>query len=257
MRRFWRLISGGELQMIAAALSFSTVLSIIPFFAVTLAAIQSLYGLDALYPKIETAVLHYFQGPAGQNGMLIIHKVFRRVQNGRMGSWGAMALILSSLMLVNEMEKAFHRIWALPKRRPLIERLFFYCLFLFTFPLLLTIFVTFGSMKLIEDISIPGFIPSLQVAALVLTLFITYKAVPNTKVQSGLAFIFSSGAAVGLIVVTKSFKWFSQTFFSWGKLYGSLAAIPTLLLWILLIWYIILIGAALTASYNHSRNNQP
>lgn len=247
--RFWNLILSGELQLIAAALSFSTVLSLIPFLAVSLATLQYVNGLETLYPKVESIALQYFQGPMGAEGMSIVQKVFKRIYAGRMGSWGAVVLILASILLINDMEKAIHRIWNLPDRRPLFQRIFFYWVSLIFFPMCLVVFVALTSLKIFGNVT--TFIPIslLQTVLLFLALFLVYKVVPHTKVTSRSAATGAVLASIGLILLTKSFKWLSQSFFSWGKLYGSFAAIPALLIWILLIWYIVLLGAAITASF--------
>lgn len=253
--RFWNLVLSGELQLIAAALSFSTVLSLIPFLAVSLATLQYVNGLETLYPKVESMALQYFQGPTGAEGMKVVQKVFKRIYSGRMGSWGAIVLILASILLINDMEKAIHRIWNLPDRRPLIRRIFFYWIFLIFFPLCTAVFVALTSLKIFGDVTTLVPISLIQTILLFFALFFVYKIVPHTKVNSRSAAIGAVLASMGLIGLTKSFKWLSQSFFSWGKLYGSFAAIPALLIWILLIWYIVLLGAAMTASFKS--NAQP
>ena len=251
-KRFWSLVFSGELQLIAAALSFSTILSLIPFLAVSLATIQYINGFETLYPKVEAIALQYFQGPTGAEGIKVIQKVFKRIYSGRMGSLGALGLILASMLLINDMEKAIHRIWGLPDRRPLYRRVFYYWVFLIFFPLALAVSVGLTSLKAFGDMTMIFPISIIQSLLLFVALFFVYKVVPHTKVNPRSASIGALLAAVGLIVLTKSFKWLSQSFFSLGKLYGSFAAVPALLIWILLIWYIVLIGAAVTASLSSS-----
>ncbi len=235
--------------MVAAALSFSTVLSLIPFMAVSLAAIQYIGGLETIYPKIEKAALQYFEGPTGVEGTKIIQKVFRRIQAGKMGAWGAVALVLASIFLINDMERGLHRIWNLPGRRPVYQRIFFYWVALILFPAGLAIYVAVSSLKMFGGVDGPIPISFLNLPILFFTLFFIYKVVPNTKVSTQSALLGAIVSTAGLSMLYKIFKWMSQSFFSWGKLYGSFAAIPGLLIWILLTWYVILIGAAITASF--------
>lgn len=254
-QRFWNLVVTGELQLVAGALSFSTLLSLIPFLAVSMATIQFVSGFETLYPKVESFVLQYFQGPTGEEGIRIVQRVFKRVYTGRLGSFGALALIFASVLLMNDMERGIHRIWNLPQRRPLYHRIFFYWIFLILFPATLAILVGLTSLKGFSSLTaiIPfGF---LQTAVLFLILFFIYKVVPHTKVSKASAAIGATCGTLGLIILGKSFKWFSQTFFSWGKLYGSLAAIPALLIWILLVWYVILVGVAVTASFRNDTDH--
>ncbi len=249
IKRFWALIATGELQMVAASLSFSTILSLIPFLAVTLATIQYVGGLEKIYPKIEAITLEYFAGPTGTEGTKMIKKVFHRIQAGRMGSWGAVALVLASIFLINDMERGIHRIWNLSERRPIYKRLFLYWVFLLLFPAGLAIYVAITSLKVFDSSSASLGIQFLNYALLFLTLYFVYKIVPNTRVSIGSAMVGAIFGTAGLVCLYRSFKWLSQSFFSWGKLYGSLAAIPALLIWVLLTWYVVLIGAALGASF--------
>jgi membrane protein len=249
LRRFWDLVASGELQLVAGALSFSTLLSVIPFLAVTLATIQYVGGFETIYPKVESLVLQYFQGPTGKEGTLIVAKFFRRIQTGRLGGWGALGLILASTFLINDMERGLHRIWNLSERRPIHQRLFFYWLFLILFPAGLAIYVAITSLKIFSGSSGVISVTTMNYLVTLFTLFFVYKVVPNTKVYWLSAFLGALSGTVGLIFLYRSFKWLSQSFFVWGKMYGSFAALPALLIWVLLTWYVVLVGAAVTASF--------
>jgi membrane protein len=249
LQRFWDLVVSGEIQVVAGALAFSTILSLIPFMAVSLATLQYIGGLEAIYPKVEALALQYFQGPTGAEGTQIIRKVFKRIHAGKMGGWGAIALVLASTFLINDMERGLHRIWNLPTRRPVHKRIFLYWLFMILFPAALAIYVAISSLKVFEGTSSAFATRSLNNTLLFLTLYFLYKVVPNTKVSIGAALVGAITGTLGLIVLFASFKWISQSFFAWGKLYGSFAAIPTLLIWVLLTWYMVLVGAAVSASF--------
>jgi membrane protein len=250
LRRFWDLVKSGELQLVAGALSFSTILSVIPFLAVALAMIQYMGGFEAIYPKVEAVILQYFQGPTGKEGSQIVAKLFRRVQTSRMGGWGAFGLILASTVLLNDMERGIHRIWNMAdRRRPVYQRFFFYCLFLVLFPVGLAMYVALSSLSIFSGTSAMVSVIWMNWFVTFLSLFLVYKMVPNIKVDFSAAALGAISGTAGLVVLYRSFKWISQSFFGWGKMYGSFAAVPALLIWVLLTWYVILIGAAVTASF--------
>ena len=148
LRRLWELFSSGELQLVAGSLAFSTVLSLIPFMAVSLAALQYVGGLEAIYPKVEQAALQYFEGPTGAEGVKVIQKVFRRIQGGKMGGWGAVALVLASIFLIHDMERGIQRIWNITDRRPVYQRIFLAWLALILFPAGLAVYVAVNSIKI-------------------------------------------------------------------------------------------------------------
>jgi membrane protein len=248
LKKFWKIAFAGDLQMIAASLSFTTLLSIIPFFAVSLATLKYVNGLEKIYPKVEALAVDYFQSPTGDEGAVIVKRAFSRIRKGRIGEWGALFLIVASILLINNMERALHRVWNLESRRPLHQRIFFYWLFLILFPAALAVYVTLTSLTASTQASAVVPIALMNGVLIFVSLLFIYKTVPNTKVSFRAASIGALAGSIGLVVLTRSFKWLSQSFFSWGKLYGSVASIPALLIWVLMIWYIVLIGAALTAS---------
>ena len=74
-----------------------------------------------------------------------------------------------------------------------------------------------------------------------------YKILPEVRVQTKKALIGALVSCLGLIALKKSFSWITKSFIGINKIYGSLATIPLFLLYVLIVWYIILIGAAFVA----------
>lgn len=249
------LLSTGEFQLIASALSFSTILSIIPFLAVTLATLQYIQGFESIYPKVQSMVLDYFQGPLGKEGVQIVQDIIRKIHSRRFGATGAIALIFASILLINHIEKAFHRIWNLPDRRPMHKRLFLAWMALILFPAALAMYTAASSVKALSEVA--SFVPSatVNIVLLFLVLFSLYKIIPNTKVSKKAASIAAAFGTLGLIILWRSFKWISQSFFSWNKVYGGFATIPAFLIWVLLFWYVILFAAAIAASFNKNQSS--
>lgn len=250
IKKLWTLISSGDLQVIASALSFTTILSIVPFCAVALALINSFQGLEIFYPKIEGFILSYFQGPAGDDGVRIMKQAFLKIQQGKIGTWGAVGLVLTSLLLVSEIDNAINRIWAISSKRPIHKRLFLYWILMLAFPFILALMVALISIK--SHVPVLSSVSSGHLQAVVLSavLYCVYKIIPHTKVSILSAFIGTVVGITGLFFVTGSFQYLTEKFFTYNKLYGSIAAIPVLLIWILLIWYVILFGAAVSASFH-------
>lgn len=247
------LVTSGELQMIASALSFSTILSIIPFLAVTLSTIQYMYGFEKLYPQIQALVLEYFQGPLGTEGVEFAQEIIKKMHSRKFGALGAVALILTSVLSINHIEKAFHRIWDLPERRPLHKRIFLAWMALILFPAGLAVYTAATSIKLLNNFVSIFPTPLVNTALLFLVLFSLYKLVPHTKVSGKAAATGAAFGSLGLIFLWRTFKWINQSFFSWNKVYGGFAAIPTFLIWVLFFWYVILIAAGIAASFRDEK----
>jgi membrane protein len=243
----------GEIQLVAASLSFSTILSLVPFLAVILATFKFMGGDDILYARVENLLLLYFKEAAGSDFTRVIRVSIRKVHAGGLGGWGAAFLVLTSFRLLHDMEYGINRIWNQKNTRPLFKRIFTYWFLVVLLPIFLAIYV--GIMTLIkmqvENAYLPGAITG--GAVLILILYMVYRFVPDLQVKRKSAFFSAFVAAAGLIVVHNTFTWVVVKFFRYNNIYGSFAALPIFLIWTLTIWYVILGGVAICASTQRRR----
>jgi membrane protein len=254
-RHFWNVIldttkqiRDGELQLVAASLSFSTAVALVPFLAVVLATFQSIGGLDAFYPKVEGLLLQNLREAAGSEATKFIRIFLKNINAGRLGTTGAVLLFITSLRLLHDMEVAINRVWNQPNTRPFYKRLIYQWALILAIPVLLAIYVGFTSLEQFKFVH--RIIPAGVSNGIILigSLFLIYKMVPDVAVHRRSALISSIVTAVMLFGVHKTYALLAMQFFSYNKIYGSFAAIPLLLFWILTIWYVILGGVALCAS---------
>ncbi|MGZ3781942.1 MAG: YihY/virulence factor BrkB family protein [Pseudobdellovibrionaceae bacterium] len=236
----------GELQLVAASLSFSTVIALVPFIAVVLATFQSIGGLEILYPKVESFLLKNLREAAGSETTKFIRIFLKNINAGRIGSTGAVVLFLTSLRLLHDMEVGINRVWNMRTTRPFYKRLIYLWGLILIIPVFLAIYVGFTSLEQFEFIK--QMTPVTNTMVLVGSLFLIYKMVPNTHVHAKAALISCLISSAGLFIVHKTYSTLAVKVFSYSKIYGSFAAFPLLLLWILTIWYVILGGVALCAS---------
>lgn len=252
LRPLYLQLRDGELQLIAAALSFSTVLAILPLFAVTLSMVQTLDGFSAISPKVESYLLQTFQGPLGAEGVAIMRRILSRISSGKLGWVGSVALVLTSTLLISQLERALHRVWHSRPGKSVMTRFFLHWVSLLAFPFFLALIIAFTTAAWI-----PTWLPKNLLFSLwgLLALAALFRWVPNAKVTWRQAFVGAATATLGLYLLTSSFRWVSQTLFSYSAIYGSLAALPTLLVFVNLFWNIVLFGAASAAILN-AQNSQ-
>ena len=115
----------GELALVAASLSFSTAIALVPFIAVVLATFQSIGGLEALYPKVEALLLRNMREAAGSDVTNFIRIFLKNISAGKLGTTGAVLLFLTSIRLLHDMEVAIHRVWNVRNSRPFYKRLIY------------------------------------------------------------------------------------------------------------------------------------
>jgi membrane protein len=83
---------------------------------------------------------------------------------------------------------------------------------------------------------------------IVAIFFAIYKWVPHCWVRSKFALLSALLTSVIFSLAQAGFRLYTAKVLTYSKIYGSLAAVPLLLIWIYIIWLIVLSGAALTAS---------
>lgn len=254
-KTFWSVVKDtikqmrdGEIQLVAASLSFSTAIALVPFIAVVLATFQSIGGLEALYPKVEALLLKNMREAAGSDVTKFIRIFLKNINAGKLGSTGAVFLFITSIRLLHDMEVGIHRVWNQPNTRPFYKRLIYQWGLILAIPVFLAIYVGFTSLEQFQFVTrlIPAGISNSLV--LVGSLFLIYKLVPDLAVRTRAAFLSALIASITLFGVHKTYSALALEFFNYNKIYGSFAALPLLLFWILTLWYVILGGVALCAS---------
>lgn len=236
-----------DLQWIAGSLAFSTVLSLVPFFALTLSVFQSIGGLEFLEPKVQSLMLQYFRQAVGGEATTVLRKIIMRLQPGTIGITSALFLLVTSLKLLQDIEKGISRMWERKVARSFGRRVLVSWALLVIFTFFLAIYTGFRSMDFVKPFAKANK-ELLDFAVVGFGLFLFYKFLPPAQVRWRSALFSALTAGIALVALQGSFALITKAFFQHNKIYGSLAAIPLLLTWVLFVWYVILAGAALTAS---------
>ncbi len=238
----------------AAALTYSSLLAIVPIFAV-LFAIARGFGLDNL---MESELINGLGGPTETNELILqfAHSYLSQTKNGVFIGVGVIILLWTVINLINNMESTFNQIWQVKKGRSMYRKITdYFSMFLFM-PLLILIS---GGISLFMSTTIKNIenyallapiirflirsIPFILTWAMFTGLYIF---MPNTKVKLKHAFV--SGVLAGTAYQLFQFLYInSQLWVSrYNAIYGSFAALPLFLFWLQISWTICLFGAELT-----------
>lgn len=252
LKSVWFQMRVGELQLVANSLSFSTAMALVPFLALTISIVNELSGLEKLTPKVEKFLLTMFSDISGYEVIRVIKLSIRNVQSGTLGMVGVIVLVWTCMRLLHDMEIGINRIWHIRRKRNWFVRTAVSLLVVILLPIGLAAYVgiiSWTGLSLINRL-MPEFASDMIVAWF--GLFVIFKFVPQAQVRTQLASISSGITALCIVGLKMSFKPLAIGLFNFGKIYGGVVALPLLLVWIMITWYIILGGVALCAGLHRS-----
>lgn len=238
----------------AGHLTYVTLLSLVPFMAVTVAVMASLPAFEELRSSIQTTVLANVV-PSTSEALEEYFSTF--IENARqLSAIGLSFLFLVAIMLMSNIDKSLNRIWRVTKKRRFIVSLAVYWMILTMGPILIGLSIAASSYLLTLTAAADQYMRGLN--SLILTLLplisttvaflLIYVLVPNKVVKARHAFWGALVAAVLFEFAKNAFGLYLQYFPTYERLYGAVATVPILIVWIYLSWNIILLGAEVTAT---------
>ena len=238
----------------AAALSFSTLLAMVPTLAIALVIFSRLPYWERVSRALENFLLAHLL--PGRAGAIIARYVGDFAQDsGRLTLIGGLALAVTALAQMLTVEHAMNAIWRVRENRPMLRRIAMHATALLLGPVLfgaslaLTTYIASASYGLVE---IP-FWAKADVLKTVTFLFLAgglalfYHVVPNCTVSRWHAIWGGLIAASGFAVMQILFARYVAKMPGLALGYGAFSAIPIFLLWLYLSWGVILVGALVVA----------
>ena len=237
----------------AAALSYTTLFSIIPILAL-LFAIAKGFGFSNLMERL-------LRGNAAANGsvdmvMTFIDNYLEYAKSGVFIGVGIVMLLWAIINLADSIESNMNAIWDVKKQRSYFRKLTDYMALFIVFPLVIilyaavSIFMTTIYQRLAEFYFFSSFVHiCIKLAPYVLSgLIMTglFIFIPNTKVKFRNAFI--PGIITGVIFQAFLYIYIQiqMSVSSYNAIYGSFAIIPMFMLWADISWGIILFGVEMS-----------
>ena len=249
----FKCFSKDRIWIRAAALSYTTLFSIIPILAL-LFAIAKGFGFSNLMERI-------LRGSAVENGtidtvMNMIDNYLEYAKSGVFIGIGLAMLLWAIINLADSIESNMNAIWDVKKQRSYFRKLTDYMALFIVFPLVIilyagvSIFMTTVYQRLAEYFLISSFVHiCIKLAPYVLSgLIMTglFLFIPNTKVKFRNAFI--PGIITGVIFQAFLYIYIQiqMSVSSYNAIYGSFAIIPMFMLWADISWSIILFGVEMS-----------
>lgn len=242
-----------DLQSQAAALTFKTLLAIVPALALIF-AIGKGFGIQT---GLQSQLYSYFpaQTQALDKAFTFVDSYIASSNEGMFVGIGIVFLLYTLISLLGSVEDSFNLIWGIKQGRTIGRKITDYTAILLILPVLLICssgITVFMSSMLQLVLPYKALTPVIQYivdfAGVVLGwLFFagTYMLVPNTHVKFRNAFIAGMLAGTAYIVIQWLFVSGQIYVTRYNAIYGSFAFLPLLLLWLQLVWLITLAGGVL------------
>ena len=238
----------------AAALTYSSLLALVPIMAVVFAIARG-FGYNK-YIEVWFRDAFASQPQAVEIIIGFVNSYLVHTKSGIFLGVGLVFMLYTVLMLVSNIEATFNEIWQVKKPRSIFRTFTDYLAMFFMFPILivvssgLSIFVATIASSLPDFLLLGPFVRSLVKLSpyvLMSALFIAlYVFMPNTHVRVKNAFI--PGILAGIAMQWLQFFYIHSQIWVTGynAIYGSFAALPLFMLWVQISWTICLFGAELS-----------
>jgi membrane protein len=248
----------------ASALTFYSLLSIVPVFALIFAIAK---GFD-FQILLQKQLLEKFPGQQDVLTQVIdfSNKLLENTKGGTLAGFGVVLLFWSVIKVLGHIEEAFDDIWAVEETRSFVRKFSDYLSMMLICPVLIlmsgsiTVFVTTQLEFITDRIMFIGvFVPLILFALkflpyvliwLVFTL--VYIMMPNIKVKFASAFFAGIIAGTIYTVVQLEYIMFQVGVTSYNAIYGSFAALPLFLVWLQISWIVVLFGAEFSFAHQNS-----
>lgn len=247
----------------AGALSYTSLLALVPLFAVFLSILSafpffaqlrdraeaSLSG--ALLPHVEQAVREQLGGFIDKAAALT--------------GFGVIGLVITAILLLHTINDSFVRIWRVTQLRSLVVRLLAYWAIISLGPLLFGAAMWLSGALYATGASVtgPGFgfitrglAPFGPLVLETIGFTLLYLVVPNRRVRRGDALLGGFAAALLFELLKHGFALYLVFFAGYQAIYGALAAMPIFLVWMYASWAVILFGAEVVAALPEWREKQ-
>ena len=226
----------------AAALAYSTLLSLVPLLMVTLLIMRNFPGIDKIADHAQHLVLESFVSTSASQIIDYLQGFAHQVY--WLGSISIGFLFAICLLMIYNMNRAFNAIWGVSRRRHLPAAFAIYFLLLIIIPLFMGLLVIVTSyvatLPLIVALqAIPQLsfivIKSIPVVMCFIAFFLLNWLLPATRVPVVFAALGSLFSTVLFELAKYSFGLYTRHFSDYHVIYGAIALLPIFLIWMYII----------------------
>jgi membrane protein len=248
----------------ASALTFYTLMSIVPIFAVIFGVAKG-FGLEKMLEK------ELMEQLAGQEQILerlltFARNLLENTKGGVMAGVGVAVMFWSAIKVMGQIESALNAMWEVRRPRRWARKITDYLAMMIVSPILLlaagsiTVFIRTHIGAAADAYGIIGMMGPLVVQVMKLgplllnwaLLALIYLAMPNTRVPWRAALAGGVFGGTLVTIVQTVYITFQIGVAKSNAIYGSFAALPLFLVWVQTSWTAVLFGAEFCYAYQHA-----
>ncbi|HVN70661.1 MAG TPA: YihY/virulence factor BrkB family protein [Desulfomonilia bacterium] len=259
----FRKYTADECALRSSALTFFTLMSIVPIAAVAFAIAKG-FGFQKLLEQ------RLMQDMAEHQELVVYVMEFSRrlletTKGGLLAGAGIIVLLWSVINVLGNIEQSLNNIWGVTRQRPLGRKFSDYLSIMLIAPILM---IMSGSATLmvithLNNITVslgPGIftfiitslIKLIPYCPIWLLLAFLYIFIPNTQVSLSSGFVAGLVAGTVFVIVEKIYIFFQVGVAHYNAIYGSFAALPLFLVMLQISWFVVLFGAELSYAYQNA-----
>lgn len=243
----------------ASALTYYSVLALIPLLAISV----SVLGALGVGENVARLLVERFAGAVSPEAGERILEMVQEVRFGALGTVGAAALLLTTVLGIGSIERSLNTVWGVDRERSWDRRFSDYLAVLIVAPLVLGVAISMGTTLQHEALvsrllTIPAFEMvysfGLRQATLFFLLFgfsFLYWFLPNTRVRFLSALIGGAVAATLFTLTERAYVGFNVGIARANVLFGSFYFLPVLVVWIYISWVIVLFGGEVACAHQN------
>ena len=249
------LLAHGTMDM-GAALTFYTLISIVPVLALVFAVVKGFGLVDTLVNNLYTLLP---QMPEVVDYIVdFANKALARTQGGVVATVSLLTLFWAVIRMFESIEANFNKIWEVKSTRNLVRKYSDYITVVIVAPLLWIVATSISSYAR-QVLGVDGSVwlqLGSKAASLVLVwamFAFVYLVLPNTKVRLRSAVLAGIMAGSCFFAFQAIYVYLMRWMTSYSAIYGSFAALPLFLLWMQNSWSILLLGCELSFAIQNEK----
>lgn len=267
MLRAWahalRSFDSDLVDLRASALTYRSLLALVPSLAVAFSLVQAFGGLAPGEQALQALLFENLAPGTAEAALRYVTSFVERVSAGAVAGTGVLVLVFTVISLLSAIEASMNALWRIERGRGFLDRFVVYWATVTVGPLLLAVSlsVTSAGQSHVLTQRVSALLPLLGGVLLQVvpwlfacaSLTLLYVIVPNTHVRFLPAL--GGGLVAGTLweIAKRIFTWGSSSLFRYDAVYGSFGALPAFIVWLQAGWIIVLLGSKMTYVLQHAR----